>query len=211
MNPQKTTNWALILIAVALVGAGISYHFTLESRFAAIETKLEQNSIALQQYQITQETAISSKTEALTNLSKEVDTLQSSLEPLGKATREQTNSLSDIRKEISTLQQSQQAQLDAQKKLSDYASQLEKIKHDIQIQATAPAPSPTVSTTPASAAVAPLPTAHASAAPVLLPLPPRAESAVDIRPDDSPSVALDTSNRALPVALPVSLSATDAR
>ena len=89
MNTSTATS-ALILITVALAGAGVSYHFTLESRFTSIEQKLEQNSLALQQIQISQDTAISSKTEALNNLSKEVDDLQASLAPLGKATHEQT-------------------------------------------------------------------------------------------------------------------------
>lgn len=202
MNSSKTTSWALILIAVALVGAGISYHFTLESRFAAIETKLEQNSIALQQYQIAQETATSSKADALVNLSKEVDTLQSSLEPLGKTTHEQNDALSDLRKQIVSLQQSAQAEQDAQKKFADYAGQLEKIKRDIQIQAAAtPPPSASPAPTPAAATTTSQPTAHASM--TTLPVAPRAESAVDIRPDESPAVAVAISNRALPVALPV--------
>ncbi|HEY0255887.1 MAG TPA: hypothetical protein VGC39_00475 [Candidatus Methylacidiphilales bacterium] len=209
MNPQKTTSTygALILIAVALLGAGISYHFTLQSRFASIEQKLEQNSVALQQYQIAQETGISAKTDALNTLSKEFDALQASLAPLGKATREQTDSLSEIHKQIASLEQSQQAQQDAQKKLADYASQIEKIKHDIQTQATqisapaasSPAPVPTA---------APLITPRAPATTTLLPLPPRADSAVDIRPAQS-TVAESPSVRALPVAMPVALSASD--
>lgn len=210
MNQNKTTstNWALILIAVALAGAGISYHFTLESRFAAIEQKLDQNSVALQQYQIAQETSISSKADALNNLSKEVDALQSSLAPLGKATREQTDSLTEIRKQVASLQQSQQNQQDAQKKLSDYAGQLEKIRHDIQTQ-SAPAPTPSVpATTPAAASTLVAP--HGSAAIVTLPLPPLADTSVDLRPDAA-SIADDASVRALPVALPVSLSASDVR
>ena len=210
MNPNKTssTNWALILIAVALAGAGVSYHFTLESRFAAIEQKLDQNSLALQQYQISQETNVSSKADALTNLSKEVDALQASLDPLGKATREQTDSLAEIRKQVASLQQSQQSQLDAQKKLSDYASQLDKIRHDIQTQSAAPATSSAPAPTPAAAASNVV--THGSAAIVPLPVPPLADTAVDLRPDAA-TVADDASVRALPVALPVSLSASDMR
>jgi len=209
MTTQTSTNWALILIAVALAGAGISYHFTLESRFATIEQKLDQNSQALQQYQATQETNFSAKNDALNTLSKEVDALQSNLEPLGKATREQTDSLTEIRKQVASLQQSQQSEQDAQKKLADYSSQLEKMKHDIQTQpAPAPVnPTPAPAPTPAasvSATVAP----HSSAAIVPLPLPPLTDAAVDLRPakiDEGPSV------RALPVALPVSLSVADPR
>ena len=105
MNKTSSASWALILIAVALAGAGISYHFTLESRFASIEQKLDQTSSALVQYQSSQETIVSSKAETLNNLNKQVDALQSSLEPLGKAIREQTEALSDIRKQIASLQQ----------------------------------------------------------------------------------------------------------
>jgi uncharacterized protein YgfB (UPF0149 family) len=219
MNPHKTTasSWPLILIAVALVGAGFSYHFTLESRFAAIEQKLDQNSLALQQYQASQETIFSSKTAALDNLGKEVDSLQASLKPLGNATQEQNQSLADIRKQIGSLQQLQQNQQDAQKKLADYAAQLEKIRHDMQAQsaqastppATAPAP---VTVTPSASTPAPSagPTQHAS---VGLPpsLPPHAgDDGVDLRPaqitvEDDPSV------RALPDAMPVVVSASDVR
>ena len=214
MNQQKTssTNWALILIAVALAGAGVSYHFTLESRFAAIEQKLDQDSVALQQYQIAQETNTSSKTDALANLSKEVDALQASLDPLGKATREQTDAMADIRKQVASLQQSQQNQQDAQKKLSDYAAQLNKIQHDIQTQtappATPPAPAPAPAPAPSAAASNVVP--HGSAAITHLPVSPLADTSVDLRPDAA-TVADDASVRALPVALPVSLSASEIR
>jgi TolA-binding protein len=212
---NKTTNCALVLIALALAGAGVSYHFTLESRFSAIEQKLDQNSLALQQFQISQETIASSKTDALNNLSKEVDSLQTSLEPLGKATREQTESLADIRKQVASLQQLQQAQQDAQKKLSDYAGQLDKIKHDIQLQASqtpppaAPVPAPAPARTPPTAAanVTPVATPHASAAGVPMPFPPRADSAVDLRPDDTVLTKV-IPPRALPVAIPVALPET---
>lgn len=214
MNPNKTNSatWALLLIAVALAGAGVSYHFTLESRFASIEQKLDQNSLALQQYQVAQETTVSSKLDALNTLSKEVDALQSSLEPLGKATHDQSDSLSQMHKQIAALEESQQAQQDAQKKLADYALQLDKLKHDIQTQ-TAQAQTPLVPVTsapvatPATASVPAL-TPHAA---VLLPLPPRADNAVDLRPDQSTNVVEDASVRALPVALPVELSTTAGR
>jgi len=210
MKPQTSTNWPLILIAVALAGAGISYHFTLESRFATIEQKLDQNTVALQQYQVSQETNFSAKTDALNTLSKEVDALQSSLEPLGKATREQTDSLSEMRKQVAALQQSQQGEQDAQKKLADYASQLEKMKHDIQAQ-PAPAPVQAVSapapvSTPAAASNLVPP--HGSASMVPLPVPPLTDAAVDLRPA---TIAEGPSVRALPVALPVSLSTTEPR
>jgi hypothetical protein len=208
MNKTTSMNGALILIAVALAGAGVSYHLTLDSRFASIEQKLDQNTIALQQFQIAQET-LSSKTDTLNNLNKEVETLQTSLAPLGKATREQTDSLTDMHKQIATLQQSAQAQQDAQKKLADYAAQLDTIKRDIQTQSArisapvvVPAPVAPV-TVMAPAPVEPMLAPHASSPTIMLPMPPRAESAVDIRPDQSTAVADESSVRALPVALPV--------
>jgi hypothetical protein len=223
MNSPTATS-ALILITVALAGAGVSYHFTLESRFTAIEQKLDANSVALQQYQIAQDTIYSSKTEALNNLSKEVDALQSTINPLGKATREQTESLVDIRKQVTSLQESQSAQQDAQKKLADYASQIEKIKHDVQAQGTpapvspvpVPAPAtvsaptlisnPTTVSTPAAAA--PIVAPHVSAN-IPLPVSPRADSAVvDLRPADMVQTPIP-SVRALPVAIPVALSDTN--
>ena len=207
-KPMKTTahSWALILIAIALAGAGISYHFTLESRFATIEQKLDQNTVALQQYQISQDTVLSSKAEALTALSKEVDDLQTTFAPLGKATHEQTSSLDDLRKQIASLQQAQQAQQDAQKKLSDYTSQLTLLKQSALAQSTpsvAPAPAPAPA---ASAATVGAPTPHVSAIP--LPFPPRADNAVDLRPAQT-TMADQTPVRALPVALPVTLSVSD--
>jgi uncharacterized protein YgfB (UPF0149 family) len=221
---NKTTNAALVLIAIALAGAGFSYHFTLESRLSSIEQKLEQNSVALQQFQIAQETAASTKTDALSDLSRQVDTLQTSLIPLGKTTREQNDSLAEIRKQITALQQLQQGQQDAQKKLADYASQLEKVKHDIQVQAApapapipaapAPAPAPvrTTSAPPISPVEAPAPSPvalpvlapHGSASNVPMPLPPLAENSIDLRPDDT-VLSEANSVRALPVAIPVAL------
>ena len=127
---NKTSSIALILIAVALLGAGVSYHLTLDSRFASIEQKLDQNTIAMQQFEIAQET-LTTKAETLNTLNKEVENLQTSLAPLGKATREQTDSLDDMHKQIASLEAAAQTQQDAQKKLADYAAQLDKIKHDI--------------------------------------------------------------------------------
>jgi TolA-binding protein len=221
---SKPSNWPLILIAVALTGAGVSYHFTLDSRFTALEQKLDQNSVALQQYQIAQETTISSKVAALNTLSKEVDVLQASLTPLGKVTKDQTDSLAEIRRQISSLGQLQQAQQDAQKKLADYAGQLEKIKHDIQMReaeasATAPptppsVPLPAPASTPirgAPTAGTEIPSAHASAADVKPPVSPRTESsAVDLRPAEI-TVVRDNAARAMPVALPVDNSLSDNR
>jgi uncharacterized protein YgfB (UPF0149 family) len=224
---SKSSNWPLILIAVAMTGAGISYHFTLDSRFAALEQKLDQNSVALQQYQIAQETVVSSKTEALNNLSKEVDALQASLTPLGKATRDQTDSLAEIRKQIGSLDQLQQAQQDAQKKLADYAGQLEKIKHDVQMhaaQASMPSPAPALpvpvslpiqspASSPAAAPTASTqaPSTHASTVEVKPTVTPRAESSsVDLRPAEITAVR-ENAVRALPVALPVSTSLSDNR
>ena len=209
MNPRKTTstNWPLVLIAIALVGAGISYHFTLESRFAAIEQKLDQDATALQQYQASQESMVSSKAETLDSLTKKVDALQSSLDPLTKAAHDQNDALADLRKQIATLQQAEEAQDDAQKKLSDYSAQLEKIRHDAQVhsaQAPAPPAHPSTPTVPAPSAP------HVSSANVSLPFPPRADSAVDLRAAQS-AMPDDGSVRALPVALPVSLSASNER
>jgi len=220
MNKTTSMNGALILIAVALAGAGVSYHMTLNSRFASIEQKLDQNTIAMQQFEIAQET-LTTKADTLATLNKEVEELQTSLAPLGKATQEQTDSLTDMHKQIASLQQSAQAQQDAQKKLTDYAAQLEKIKHDMASQAATvapvvpasivvPAPTPVISTPVTIATPAPAPAhmvqtlaPHASSPSIILPLPPRAESAVDIRPDQSTAMADDSSVRALPVALPI--------
>ena len=43
MSTSKSNSWPLLLIALAITGAGISYHFTLDSRFAALEQKLRVN------------------------------------------------------------------------------------------------------------------------------------------------------------------------
>ncbi len=220
MNKTASMNGALILIAVALAGAGVSYHLTLNARFAGIEQKLDQNTIAMQQFEIAQET-LTTKADTLATLNKEVEELQTSLAPLGKATREQTDSLTDMHKQIASLQATAQAQQDAQKKLADYAAQLDKIKHDLASQPSVvtpaapasvvvPAPSPAVTPvtvsapTPAPAPVVQVLQPHAFSSPnIILPVSPRAESAVDIRPDQATAVADDSSVRALPVALPI--------
>jgi len=227
---SKPSSWPLILIALALTGAGISYHFTLNARFATLEQKLDQNTVALQQYQIAQESAISSKAQALDNLAREVDTLQASLAPLGKANKDQTDALSEIRHQITSLGQLQQAQQDADKKLADYAGQLEKIKqavqtHDAQASSSPenqPGPVPPTVPLPTNAPVSmPLPVATpaatavpathaATVAPKPLVKPLTETSAVDLRPADiapPPYAAV----RALPVALPVETPLSDNR
>ena len=149
--------------------------------------------------------------------------MQASLTPLGKATKEQTDSLAEIRKQIASLDQLQQAQQDAQKKLADYAGQLEKIKHDVQaheaqISTPAPAPAPAVpasvplpSPAPTPSATTETPSTHASTAKVQSPVSPRAESsAVDLRPAEI-TAARENAVRAMPVALPVNASLSDNR
>ena len=227
---SKFSSLPLILIAVAMTGAGVSYHFTLDARFAALEQKLDQNSVALQQFQIAQESAASSKNAALDDLNKEVDALSASLTPLGQANKEQTDSLTQIRQQIATLGQLQQAQQDAQKKLADYAGQLDKIKHDVQMhdaQASTstpsapvppsvplPASTPALVPTPAAPVVTPatqLPTAHASTTDIKPDVAPHAEtSSVDLRPADI-TVTRINAVRALPVALPVEAALSDNR
>jgi hypothetical protein len=224
---SKTTSWPLILIAFAMTGAGVSYHFTLDARFAALDQKLEQNSVALQQFQIAQDSAASSKNAALDGLSKEVDALQASLAPIGKSSKEQTDALAQIRQQIATLGQLQQAQQDAQKKLADYAGQLEKIKHDVQVhvaQASAtPAPAPVPPSVPLPASVpasvpaatptvsSVLPTAHASTLDLKPSVTPLTEtSSVDLRPAEITAPRINAV-RALPVALPVDTALSDNR
>ena len=213
MNPQKTKSatWALLLIAVALAGAGVSYHFTLESRFAALEQKLDQNAAALQQYQVAQDSTVTSKLDALNTLSREVDALQT----LGKTTHDQSDSLMEMHKQIAALEESQQAQLDAQKKLAETAQELEKLKHEASTPPQMPiAPVNSVNsvnavnsvnsvmTTPPAPMPAPVVQPRTTMS-VPLPLPPRADNAVDLRPDQSTVTMQDVSVRALPVALPV--------
>ena len=227
----KASTWPLLLIAFAMVGAGVSYHFTLDARFAALDQKLEQNSIALQQFQIAQESAASSKNAALDGLNKEVDALQASLTPLGKATKDQTDALAQVRQQIATLGQLQQAQQDAQKKLADYAGQLDKIKHEVQLHeaqaSTTPAPAPVPPTVPLPAsapasapAPAPaakpttsldLPTNGPTIADFKPPVTPLTEtSSVDLRPADITAPRVNAV-RALPVALPVDGALSDNR
>lgn len=229
----KTSSWPLLLIAFAIVGAGVSYHFTLDARFAALDQKLEQNSIALQQFQIAQESAASSKNAALDGLNKEVDALTASVATSGKSSKEQTDALAQIRQQIATLGQLQQAQQDAQKKLADYAGQLDKIKHDVQLHdaqastspATAPVP-PTVPLPASAPAAAPAPAPAPAAKPTTsLDLPTNHPTIADLKPSVTPltetsSVDLRPAEitaprvnavRALPVALPVDTALSDNR
>ena len=177
MNPHSSFSrkLAIVLIISAVFGTEISYHFTLESRFDAIEQKLQQDTMAMQQMQDSLDTLSSSKTQTLAGLNKQVEALQSSFEPLGKMSREQTDALSQVRQEIVTLQAAQNEQVDAQKKLSTGIAQLEKAHSDarlaaaaaaVQPAASAPAINPPVPVSPAPAPVvtAPSPTPPAPAA-----------------------------------------------
>jgi hypothetical protein len=169
---------AVILIAFALVGTEFSYHFTLESRFDAIEDKLQQNSLAIQQFQGSIDTLSSSKTETLAELNKEVVALQSSFGPLGKETQAQTDSLAQLHQQIASLQQAQDDQLDAQKKLFGSVAQLEKAHLKVHLEADQPpaiAPvtvtAPVAAAAPASPAPAPAPETVSTPAPVVAPVP----------------------------------------
>ena len=120
---------------------------------------------------------------------------------------------------------------EAQKKLADYAGQLDKIKHDVQLHeaqaSTAPAPAPVPPTVPLPAsAPAPAPTPTPAVMPTTsLQLPQAHASTVDIKPSVTPltetsSVDLRPAEitaprvnavRALPVALPVDTALSDNR
>jgi hypothetical protein len=164
MNPESSFSrkLAIALIVCAVVGTEISYHFTLESRFDAIEQKLQQDTVAMRQMQDSLDTLSSSKTQTLAGLNKQVEALQSSFEPLGKMSREQTDAMSQVRQEIAVLQQAQNKQVDAQKQLSTGIAQLEKARNDARaaaalVPAVAPV-APAVFTQPATAATpAPIP------------------------------------------------------
>jgi len=159
-HPSASRTAALILIAVALLGTEFSYHFTLESRLDTIEDKLQQDSLAIQQFQSSVDTLTSSKSETLAELNKEVEDLQTSFAPLGKATQEQKDSLAQLHQQIATLQQAQSDQLDAQKKLFGSVDQLEKshlrvrvepveVTNAVPVAVTTPAAPAPASTTPA--------------------------------------------------------------
>jgi uncharacterized protein YukE len=202
-NPSASRTVAVILIGVALLGTEFSYHFTLESRFDAIEDKLQQNSLAIQQFQSSIDTISSSKSETLAELNKEVEDLQTSFAPLGKATQEQKDSLAELHQQIATLQQAQSDQLDAQKKLFGSVDQLEKSHLRVRVEpamtnaapvASTPAPAPSLvppaepisPPTPApAAATAPAATPHPD--PAVSPLRPsvsQSQDATDVRAED---------------------------
>ncbi len=207
---------AVILIAFALLGTEFSYHFTLESRFDAIEDKLQQNSLAIQQFQSSVDTLSSSKTETLAELNKEVVALQSSFGPLGKATQAQTDSLAQLHQQIATLQQAQDDQLNAQKKLFGSVAQLEKAHLKVHLETdqppvvaapapatapvSAPAPAPETVSAPAPASVPPAPPAaapahaallnHRAAVAALHPAPSANEDSLDLRSDENGDGAL---------------------
>jgi uncharacterized protein YukE len=166
-NPSTSRTLALVLIVFALIGTEFSYHFTLESRFDAIEDKLQQNTLAIQQFQGSIDSISSSKSETLAELNKEVVGLQSSFGPLGKATQAQTDSLSQLHQQIATLQQAQDDQLNAQKKLFGSVAQLEK-SHLKVIMSPAPVPVAPAVPAPAPEAAAPVPPT-ATPAPIAAP------------------------------------------
>jgi TolA-binding protein len=146
MSADFSRKLAVVLIICAVVGTEVSYHFTLESRFDVIEQKLQQDNVAMQQMQDSLDTLESSKTATLADLNKQLASLQSSFEPLGKNSQAQADTLTQLRQQITTLQQAQSGQQDAQKKLSDYLTQLEanmkKASAEAEAAAVKPAPAP---------------------------------------------------------------------
>jgi len=157
MSVDFTRKLAVVLIICAVVGTEISYHFTLESRFDAIEQKLQQDNVAMQQMQDSLDTLESSKTASLSDLNKQLASLQSSFEPLGKNSQAQADTLTQLHQQIATLQQAQSGQQDAQKKLSDYLTQLEanvkKASAEAEAAAAKPAPAPVVPVMPVPAVI----------------------------------------------------------
>ena len=162
---------ALALIICAVVGTEISYHFTLETRFDVIEEKLQQDGVVMQEMQQSLDALAASKTETLSGLNKQLATLQSSFEPLGKTSKDQADAVDRLRQQLITLQQAQSGQEDAQRKLSDYITQLQvnvKKAHTESEVATRSASAP--STTAVSMPVAvPIPTAPSTPAPAAQP------------------------------------------
>jgi septal ring factor EnvC (AmiA/AmiB activator) len=177
MNASFSRKLAVALIICAVVGTEISYHFTLESRFDAIEEKLQQDTVAMQQMQDSLDTLESSKTATLSDLNKQLASLQSSFEPLGKTSQAQADTLTQLRQQITTLQQAQGGQQDAQKKLSDYLTQLEANvkKASAEAEAAAAKPAPV-----APAPAAPAATTSSVPAPQPAPLPPSSASSSDL-------------------------------
>jgi septal ring factor EnvC (AmiA/AmiB activator) len=176
MNATFSRKLAVVLIICAVVGTEISYHFTLESRFDAIEEKLQQDTVAMQQMQDSLDTLESSKTATLSDLNKQLATLQSSFEPLGKTSQAQADTLSQLRQQITTLQQAQGGQQDAQKKLSDYLTQLEANVKKASAEAEAAAKPAPVAPAPA----APSATTISVPASQPAPLPPSSASSSDL-------------------------------
>ena len=155
---------AIILIISALIGTEISYHFTLESRFEAIEQKLQQDTLALKGVQDSLDALSSTKTATLAGLNKQVADLQTSVGPLGKATHDQTDTVTQLRQQIATLQQAQKDQQDSDKKLSAYIAQVEQNLNKVKSEkvAAAPVSAPAVAPTPAPAAASAPATAEPS-------------------------------------------------
>ncbi len=162
MKASLSRKIALGLIILAVLGTEISYHFTLETRFDAIEEKLQQDTVAMQQMQETIDTLAASKSESLNGLNRQLTALQSTFEPLGKTSKSQADALEQLRAQITSLQQAQSGQQDAQKKLSDYIAQLETTVKKARTEAAA---KPTM-VPPLSVPIAPAPTATLSAPPV---------------------------------------------
>ena len=189
MSPRDNSSLmrkiALGLIICAVLGTEISYHFTIESRFDAIEEKLQQDGVAMQGMQQAFDSMTASKSETFSGLNKQLSTLQSSFEPLGKNSKEQADALDRLRQQLITLQQAQSSQEDAQKKLSDYIAHLEftlkKTRAESEIKADAPKPVPIVSTPSPSVTM-----------PVAVPIPPAAAPAPVALPS-APSSALHAS------------------
>jgi len=178
MNAPLSRKIALGLIILAVLGTEISYHFTLETRFDAIEEKLQQDTAAMQQMQESIDALAASKTESLNDLNKQLTTLQSSFEPLGKDSKEQADALAQLRTQIATLQQAQSGQLDAQKKLSDYLAQLEANVKKTRAEAEAATAQP-AAVLPVSVPIVPAPattTSTPTAQPIPAPVAPNASA-----------------------------------
>ncbi len=194
---KSSSTGALILIACALAGAGISYHFTVQAQFAGLEKEISQNSLALQEHQTSQEEFLTSTRSTLADLNTKIETLQASLAPLGRDNHDQSASLADIRQQISVLQT---ALHDAQKKEVDHPLPPQKIPSAVQLIKPAVIPPAPVSAPPAVAApVLPAPpVAHAIITGLPLPLPPHPNAELDLRPapamagDDAPVRILST-------------------
>jgi hypothetical protein len=169
MNATLSRKIALGLIILAVLGTEISYHFTLETRFDAIEEKLQQDTVAMQQMQESIDAMAASKSESLSGLNRQLTTLQSTFEPLGKTTKSQADALDQLRTQITSLQQAQSGQQEAQKKLSDYIAQLESNVRKARVEAVAAKP---VVSAPPSVPIAPAPApATTLSAPTAQPIP----------------------------------------